>query len=32
VHPYVALTEDQARGGAFDVDDADPWMDDAGAE
>jgi hypothetical protein len=34
VHPYVALTEDQARGGAFDVDDEDldPWLDDAGDE
>jgi hypothetical protein len=33
VHPYVA-TEDQARGGAFDVDDEglDPALDDAGDE
>jgi len=31
VHPYVALTEDRARGGAFDLDDEglDPWLDDA---
>jgi hypothetical protein len=32
VHPYVALTEDQARGGAFDVDEEglDPSLDDTG--
>jgi hypothetical protein len=30
VHPYVALTEDRARGDAFDLDDEDldPWLDD----